>query len=112
MRYERSDESNGWSNPREGSRHALDAEEDLEVEEFVTDKLAAYAAGLKLEHIAPEAGVEEYDPRTRETADPSLPYCLAAALVDRALTKASLDAIDRLEALDSVDELADACRLP
>jgi 2-methylcitrate dehydratase len=31
----------------------------------------------------------KYDPRTRETADHSLPYCIAAAIVDGAVTPAS-----------------------
>ncbi len=34
------------------------------------------------------ADPSKYDPRTRETADHSLPYCIAAALVDRQLTPA------------------------
>ncbi len=37
------------------------------------------------------ADPEKYDPRTKETADHSLPYCIAAAIVDRRLTPAQFE---------------------
>lgn len=41
------------------------------------------------------ADPSKYDPRTKETADHSLPYCIAAALVDRQVTPAQF-AEDRI----------------
>jgi 2-methylcitrate dehydratase len=38
------------------------------------------------------ADPSKYDPRTKETADHSLPYCIAAAIVDRRVTPEQFDA--------------------
>ncbi len=54
----------------------------------------------------------KYDPRTKETADHSLPYVIAAAIVDRQVTPAQFEA-DRImdatirEQLDKVEVVAD-----
>jgi 2-methylcitrate dehydratase len=58
------------------------------------------------------ADPSKYDPRTKETADHSLPYCIAAAIVDRQLTPAQF-AQDKIEEpliraqLDKVEVVAD-----
>jgi 2-methylcitrate dehydratase len=58
------------------------------------------------------ADPSKYDPRTKETADHSLPYCIAAAIVDRQLTPAQFaqekieDPLIRAQ-LDKVEVVAD-----
>jgi 2-methylcitrate dehydratase len=58
------------------------------------------------------ADPSKYDPRTKETADHSLPYCIAAAIVDRQLTPAQF-APDKIESsliraqLGKVEVIAD-----
>lgn len=58
------------------------------------------------------ADPSKYDPRTRETADHSLPYVIAAAIVDRQVTPAQFEP-DRImdprirEQLDKVEVVAD-----
>ncbi|MFH0882274.1 MAG: MmgE/PrpD family protein [bacterium] len=48
---------------------------------------------IRLKTIARAADIlsdpSKYDPRTRESADHSLPYCMAVAVVDRAITPSS-----------------------
>lgn len=50
---------------------------------------------VKLKTIARAADIlsdpSKYNPQTRESADHSLPYCMAVALVDHAITPASFD---------------------
>jgi 2-methylcitrate dehydratase len=50
---------------------------------------------INLKTIARAADIlsdpSKYDPRTRESADHSLPYCMAVAVVDRAITPSSFD---------------------
>ena len=59
------------------------------------------------------ADPSKYDPRSKETADHSLPYCIAAAIVDRKVTPAQfadariMDATIR-EQLHKVEVIADA----
>jgi 2-methylcitrate dehydratase len=58
------------------------------------------------------ADPSKYDPRTKETADHSLPYVIAAALVDRQVTPAQFE-MERImdprirEQLDKVEVVAD-----
>lgn len=50
---------------------------------------------IQLKTIARAADIlsdpSKYDPQTRESADHSLPYCMAVAVVDRAITPSSFD---------------------
>jgi 2-methylcitrate dehydratase len=56
----------------------------------------AQVAAIRIETIARAADIladpAKYRPTSRETADHSLPYCIAAAITDRTLTPASFDA--------------------
>ena len=68
-----------------GAAMALELRDQFELDELERIRIRTY--GVAVRNAAGEP--EKWDPRTRETADHSLPYVVAAALADGALTPAS-----------------------
>ena len=66
---------------------ALELRDEFDLEDLERIRIATY--GVAVRNAAGEP--EKWDPKTRETADHSLPYVVAAALTDGVLTPASFD---------------------
>jgi 2-methylcitrate dehydratase len=75
-------------NAQAGVWAALRLREEIKVEEIASIDIATYWSAWH--EIGSEP--EKWDPTTRETADHSLPYIFARALVDGTITLASFDA--------------------
>jgi 2-methylcitrate dehydratase len=86
---------------------AIVQEHDLAPEQVATVRIRSLARAADI-----LADPSKYDPRTKETADHSLPYVVAAALVDRQVTPAQFES-DRImdpkirEQLRKVEVVAD-----
>ena len=70
-----------------GAAMALELRDDFEIDDLERIRIETY--GVAVRNAAGEP--EKWDPKTRETADHSLPYVVAVALTDGALTPASFD---------------------
>ncbi len=70
-----------------GAAMALELRDEFHLDDLERIRIATYAVAVRNAAGEPE----KWDPRTRETADHSLPYVVAAALTDGALTPASFD---------------------
>ncbi len=68
-----------------GAAMALDLREEVDPDDIERIRIATYRVAVRNAAGEPE----KWDPRTRETADHSLPYVVAVALTDGALTAAS-----------------------
>ncbi|MDE0029578.1 MAG: MmgE/PrpD family protein [Deltaproteobacteria bacterium] len=68
-----------------GAAMALDLRNEFDLEELERVRIATYKVAVRNAAGEPE----KWDPKTRETADHSLPYVVAVALADGALTPAS-----------------------
>ncbi len=73
-------------------------------------KVEVYTLARAADILADES---KYDPRTKETADHSLPYCLAVAIVDRRVTTAQFTdqrimGTDVRKVLPRIEAIADA----
>ena len=66
---------------------ALELRDEFDRDDLERIRIATYAVAVRNAAGEPE----KWDPRTRETADHSLPYVVAAALTDGAVTPASFD---------------------
>jgi 2-methylcitrate dehydratase len=64
----------------------IELKEKLNIEEIESIDLHAYSFIMATDTYAPERA----DPKTRETADHSLPYLIAAAIVDGAITEKTM----------------------
>lgn len=82
---------------------ALLAEHDIEVDEIERIENETHEAGVSI--IADEE--EKWRPRTRETADHSMPYCIARAFLDGEMTLAqfSRDKYTDPEVIDLMDQI-------
>ena len=70
-----------------GAAMALELRDEFEPADVECIRIETY--GVAVRNAAGEA--EKWDPKTRETADHSLPYVVAVALTDGAVTPASFD---------------------
>lgn len=70
-----------------GAAMALEMRDEFDLGDLERIRIATYAVAVRNAAGEPE----KWDPKTRETADHSLPYVVAAALADGALTPASFD---------------------
>ncbi len=70
-----------------GAAMALELRDEFEPADVERIRIETY--GVAVRNAAGEA--EKWDPKTRETADHSLPYVVAVALTDGAVTPASFD---------------------
>ena len=70
-----------------GAAMALELRDELKLDDVERIRIETY--GVAVRNAAGEP--EKWDPRTRETADHSLPYVVAVALTDGAVTSASFD---------------------
>ncbi len=70
-----------------GAAMALELRDEFDLGDLERIRIATYAVAVRNAAGEPE----KWDPKTRETADHSLPYVVAAALTDGALTPASFD---------------------
>lgn len=68
-----------------GAAMALDLRNEFDLEDLERIRIATYKVAVRNAAGEPE----KWDPKTRETADHSLPYVVAVALTDGALTPAS-----------------------
>ncbi|MDE0214116.1 MAG: MmgE/PrpD family protein [Deltaproteobacteria bacterium] len=68
-----------------GAAMALDLRNEFDLEDLERIRIATYKVAVRNAAGEPE----KWDPKTRETADHSLPYVVAVALADGALTPAS-----------------------
>ena len=71
-----------------GAAMALELREEFDLDELERIRVATYRVAVRNAAGEPE----KWDPKTRETADHSLPYVVAAALRDGAVTPASFSA--------------------
>ena len=72
-----------------GAAMALELRGEFDLDDLERVHIRTY--GVAVRNAAGEP--EKWDPRTRETADHSLPYVVAAALTDGAVTPASFDEV-------------------
>ena len=68
-----------------GAAMALELRDELDLDDIERIRIATYRVAVRNAAGEPE----KWDPKTRETADHSLPYVVAVALADGALTAAS-----------------------
>ena len=70
-----------------GAAMALELRDEFDLDDL--ERLRIHTYGVAVRNAAGEP--QKWDPQTRETADHSLPYVVAVALTDGALTSASFD---------------------
>ena len=70
-----------------GAAMALEMRDSLDLDDLERIRIQTYAVAVRNAAGEPE----KWDPKTRETADHSLPYVVAAALADGAVTPASFE---------------------